>query len=90
MATFSLRLNMITTKLPTGITKNSPTHFTRGLMACLAGLPNTWHFAPLVQECISMATLVCAHGPTFLTNREPSELVAEHIVYALQVVTQTI
>ena len=34
------------------------------------------------RECISMATLVCAHGP--------SELVEECIFYALQVRTRTI
>ena len=34
--------------------------------------------------------LVCAHGTTILTNREPSELVEERIFYALQVRTQTI
>ena len=33
--------------------------------------------------------LVCAHGTTILTNREPSELVGEHIFYALQVRTRT-
>ena len=41
----------------------------------------------LIQECVSMATLACAHGPTVLTNCEPSELVAECILYALQVQT---
>ena len=29
----------------------------------------------IVLECVSMATLVCAHGTTILTNRELSELV---------------
>ena len=38
-----------------------------------------------------MATLVCAHGTTILTNREPSILEAERIFCALQVImTQTI
>ena len=39
-----------------------------------------------------MATLVCAHGTTItvLTNREPSEPVAECILCALQVRTLTI
>jgi hypothetical protein len=32
-----------------------------------------------------MATLVCACGTAILINREPSELIAEHIVCALQV-----
>ena len=36
-----------------------------------------------------MTTLVCAHGTTILTNREPSELVAECMFYALQVRTLT-
>ena len=51
---------------------------------------NTRRFAPFVQECISMATLVYAHGTAILTNREPSKLVAERIFYALQVRTRTI
>ena len=34
--------------------------------------------------------LICAHGTTILTNREPSELVGERIFYALQVRTRTI
>ena len=42
----------------------------------------------LVQECIFMATLVCAHGTASLTNREPSELVEERIFYAFQVRTR--
>ena len=42
---------------------------------------NTRRFVPFIQvrECISMATLVCAHGTAILTNREPCELVAECI-----------
>ena len=36
-------------------------------------------------ECISMATLVCAHGPTILTNHEPSKLVAECIFCVSQI-----
>ena len=39
---------------------------------------------------IAMATLVCAHSAAILTNRAPTELVAECISYALQVRTQTI
>ena len=42
------------------------------------------------RECISMATLVCAHGTAILTNHGPSELVEERIFYALQVRTRTI
>ena len=34
--------------------------------------------------------LVCAHGPTLLTNPEPCKLVEERIFYALQVRTRTI
>ena len=37
-----------------------------------------------------MATLVCAHGPTVLTNPEPCEFVEERIFYALQVRIRTI
>ena len=51
---------------------------------------NAWHFAPFVQECISMATLVCAHGTAILTNHEASELVIELIFYAVQVRTRII
>ena len=51
---------------------------------------NTQCFAPFVRECVSMATLVCAHSTAILTNREPSELVAERIFYVLQVRTWTI
>ena len=36
---------------------------------------NARRFTPFTQECISMATLVCAHGTAILTNRGPSELV---------------
>ena len=48
--------------------------------------------ALFVRECIhiSMATLVCAHGTAILTNHEPSELVEEHIFFALQIRTQNI
>ena len=46
-------------------------------------------FALFVRECISMATLVCAHGTANLTNRGPSELVEERIFHALQVRKQT-
>ena len=47
-------------------------------------------FAPFVRECISMATLVCAHGTANLTNHGPSELVEERIFHALRVRTRTI
>ena len=50
---------------------------------------NMRHFALFIRECISMATLVCAHGTTILTNCGPPELAAEGIFYALQVRTQT-
>ena len=50
----------------------------------------TRRFTLFIQECISMATLICAHSTTILTNHEPSELVAERIVCALQVRTWTI
>ena len=40
---------------------------------------NAWRFVPFARECVSMATLVCAHGTIILTNREPSELVEERI-----------
>ena len=44
---------------------------------------NTWHFAPFIQECISMAAFICAHGTTIPTNCEPSELVAKHITQTI-------
>ena len=52
-------------------------------------------FTPFAQECVSVPpgldqALICAHGTTILTNREPSELVGERIFYALQVRTRTI
>ena len=39
---------------------------------------------------LGSGNLVCAHGTTILTNCESSELVEEHIFYALQVRTRTI
>ena len=70
-------------------TKNRSTssRFARGSVA--RGLqafwtPNAWRFALFVRGCISMATVVCAHGTATLTNRGPSELVEECIFYALQ------
>ena len=51
---------------------------------------NERRFVLFAWECVSMATLVCAHGTAILTNREPYELIAEHIFCALQVRTQTI
>ena len=42
------------------------------------------------RGCISMATLVCAHRTSILTNCGLSELVAERIFYALQIRTRTI
>ena len=45
------------------------------------------YFMPLIQECVSMATLDYAHGPTDLTNPEP---LAEYMFYALQAITRTI
>ena len=35
------------------------------LVSCAtAGIPNTQCFMSLVQECVSMATLVCVYGPS--------------------------
>ena len=47
-------------------------------------------FVPFVQQCISTATVVCAHSTAILINRGPSEFVEERIFYALQVMTRTI
>ena len=73
------------------MTKNRPRLSLRSRLehsvACWAGLSKRTSFA---QEYVSMATLVCAHGITNLTNREPSERVEECILYALQVRTRTI
>ena len=86
MATFSLcRI------YPQTMTKNRPR-----LASLEAQQPaelasqNAWRFAPFIQECISMATLVCAHGTANLTNHGPSELVEERIFYSLQVRTRII
>ena len=34
---------------------------------------NTQHLVPFIRECVSMATVIYAHGTTILINREPSE-----------------
>ena len=64
----------------------------RGLHAELdrAGLSKRAALCTVVLEYISMATFVCAHGTAILTNRGASELVEEHIFYALQVRIRTI
>ena len=54
----------------------------RGTLRCSLENSSLW---PLGH-----GTLVCAHGTTILTNCESSELVGEHIFYALQVRTRTI
>ena len=46
---------------------------------------NTWCFAPFIQECVSMAMLINAHGTTILTNRELSEHVAKRITRTTKV-----
>ena len=93
MATFSLCSNVeSTTRLwqrTDLVSRFARGSVARGLHAEQASR-NARRFAPFVRECISMATLVCAHGTTILTNREPSELVGERIFYALQVRTRTI
>ena len=72
------------------MTKNRPRLSLPSRLECWQASQNVRHFAPFARECVSMATLVCAHGTTILTNREPSELVEECILYALQVRTRTI
>ena len=79
---------------------NLPPDYDKEQTSSLASLEAHWPaeqasqnvrcFAPFVRECISMAILVCAHGTAILTNREPCELVAERVLYTLQVRTQTI
>ena len=69
MVMFSLRSNIKSTGLSTGTTTKK-----KKKQSTLS----------LVQECIAMATLVYAYGPTILTNPEPCELVAECIFYVLQ------
>ena len=72
MVMFSLHSNVETTELSTGMINNSPTHLL--LRSRLGGLfsrpPNMRCFAPLIQECVSMVTLVCAHSPIVLTTSE--------------------
>ena len=76
MATFSLCSNVEST---TGCHKG-PTN--RPWWPAKQASQNAWGFVPLIQECISMATLVCAHGTAILTNSKPSEFMAEHNFYA--------
>ena len=81
-------------------TSNLPSGYDKEQISPLASLEAWWpaeqasrnarHFVPFARECVSMATLVCTHGTTILTNCEPSELVEERIFCALQVRTQTI
>ena len=81
-------------------TLNLPSGYDKEQTSPLASLEARWpaeqasrneqRFALFTRECISMATLVCAHGTTILTNRETSELVEKYIFYALQVRTRTI
>ena len=83
MAMFSLCSNVESTpRLLTGMTKNRP-HLSLRLRPgghdTEQASRNTWCFAPFLQECISMATLVCAQGTTILTNCEPSELSACYV-----------
>ena len=59
IVTFSLRSNFKSTCITK--TVHLAFCFARGSVAYLAG-------CALVQECVSMATLICAHGPTVLTN----------------------
>ena len=83
---------------PSAQMSNLPPDYGKQQTSPLASLKAQWpaeqacrkarHFAPLTQarECVSMAlgpgNLVCAHGTTILTNREPSELVEECVFYA--------
>ena len=92
MATLSLCSNIeFTSRVLTGVTK---TRLCLLLCSRLGGLLRrpleARHFTPFILECISMTTLAYAHGNTILTNCEPSELVAECIFCALQVMTRTI
>ena len=73
MVMFSLCLNTESTR-DQSMTKNRPRLSLRLRLGGLQASQNVWRF---VQECISMATLVCAHSTAILTNRGPSELVAE-------------
>ena len=74
---------------------NLPPGYDKEQISSLASLKarwpaEQWCFTPFVRECISMATLVYAHSTTILTKHGPSEVVEEHIFYALQVRTCTI
>ena len=81
-------------------TLNLPLGYDKEQTSPLASLEARWpaeqasrneqRFALFTRECISMATLVCAHGTTILTNCEPSELVEEWIFCALKVRIRTI
>ena len=88
-------------RLSRAITSNLPPEHDKEQTSFLVSLKAQWpaeqatlnmqHFALFIRECISMATLVCAHDTEIVTNREPSELVAERIrfFYALQKRTLT-
>ena len=66
--------------------------FARGSVTCSVGRGPSERAALSASRsrmCLH-GHLVCAHGPTLLTNPEPCKLVEECIFYALQVRTQTI
>ena len=77
-----------TSNLPSGYDKEQTSHLASLEARWPAGQAsrNAQRFTPFARECLSMATLVCAHSTTILTNHE---LVEERIFCALQVRTRT-
>ena len=92
MAKFSLRSNIESTGLSTGMTKSGPPRLSlRSMLSDLLSGPSERAVLSASRSRMHLyGHLVCAHGPTLLTNPEPCILVEERIFYALQVRTRTI
>ena len=92
MAKFLLRSNVKSTGLSTGTTKSSPPRLSlRSRLGDLLSGPSERAALSASRSRMRLyGHLVCARGPTLLTNPEPCKLVEEHIFYALQVRTWTI
>ena len=65
MATFSLHLNVKSTRLSTvwQIKVHLAYRFAQGSVDCSVGFSNAWRFALPILECVSLANLACAYGP---------------------------
>ena len=76
MAKFSLRSNVESTGLSTGTTKSSPPRLSlrSRLGDLLSGLSERAALSASRSRMRLYGHLVCAHGPTLLTNPEPCKL----------------